>query len=219
MNDARLPDDLKARILQQVAKTPAPTRSAERKRAALLIGASIAVALSVFFLRGGIRMTGRPTSLIVGTSLGTAVIAAVGAWIGLGRGRSMIGRSSVALLVMAAATPLALLFWKIVWSAGYEGGLDAWPGRVGFRCLNLTLMMGVLPLVALLVARRRTDPTHPRLAGLGAGASVGLCVALFVDMWCPVAYVPHFLLGHVLPILLLSLAGFVIGQMLLVPKK
>ena len=71
----------------------------------------------------------------------------------------------------------------------------------------------------MLFARRGTDPTHPRIAGLSAGASIGLCVALFVDMWCPVAHVPHFLLGHILPIALLALAGVFIGKALLSPKK
>jgi hypothetical protein len=219
MSEVRLPGDLKARIMKQAEERPAPTRGAEALRAVLLIAGSIAVAFAIFFVRGGVRLTGRPMSLIVGTSLGTAVIAAVGAWIALGRGRSMIGRSSVALLVMAVITPLALLFWKIVWSAQFPAGLDPWPGRIGFRCLNLGLLMGVPPLFALLFVRRRTDPTHPQLAGLSAGASVGLCVALFVDMWCPVAYLPHFLIGHILPIALLALAGLSIGKVLLAPKK
>jgi hypothetical protein len=219
MSNLELPSHLKARILQQAAEKPAPTRSVEKRRAWILLLSSMAVAVAVFFLRGGVRVTNRPAALIVGTSLGTAVIAGVGTWMLLGRRRSMLGRSSVALCVMALVTPIALLFWKIVWSAQFPGGLDPWPGRIGFKCFWLSLLMGALPLVALLFARRRTDPTHPRIAGLAAGASVGLCVALFVDMWCPVAYVPHFLLGHILPIALLSLAGLWIGKALLAPKK
>ncbi len=177
------------------------------------------MAIAIFFALGGLRLTGRPTSLIVGTSLGTAVIAGIAAWFLIGRRRSMLGRSSLALCVVALVTPLALLFWKVVWSAQYPGGLDPWPGRIGFKCLRLTLLMGIFPLVALLFSRRRTDPTHPRIAGLAAGASVGLCAAFFVDAWCPVAYVPHFLLGHILPIALLALAGLWLGKVLLTPKK
>ena len=219
MSNVDLPGDLKARILKQASLVPAPTRRTEVRRAALLIAGSLAVALAIFFLRGGVRVTGRPTSLIVGTSLGTAAVAAVGTWLALGRRRSMLGRSSMALCVMAFVTPLALLFWKVVWSAQFPAGLDPWPSRIGFRCLNLSLLMGVFPLLALLFVRRRTDPTHPRIAGLAAGASVGLCVALFVDMWCPVAYVPHFLLGHILPIALLAIAGLWIGKAMLAPKN
>jgi hypothetical protein len=167
-------------------------------------------------------------TLIVGTSLGTAAIAAAGAWVTFGRRQSMLGRSSLALCVMAFVTPIALIFWKVVWSSLFPdaiggtpflGGLEPWPGRIGFKCFWLSLFMGALPLLALLFARRRTDPTHPRIAGLAAGASVGLCVALFVDMWCPVGYVPHFLLGHILPIVLLAVAGLLIGKFFLAPKK
>ncbi len=219
MSEVDLPSDLKARVLKQVHQKPTPTRRSEVLRAALLVAGSVAIGFVVFLLRGGIRITGRPTTLIVGTSLGTATIAAVGTWVGIGRRRSMLGRSSLALCVMALVTPLALLFWKVIWSAQFPGGLDPWPGRIGFRCLNLTLLMGVLPLLALLFARRGTDPTHPRLAGLSAGASVGLCVSVFVDMWCPVGYVPHFLLGHILPIALLALAGVWFGKVLLPPKN
>jgi hypothetical protein len=219
MSNVELPGDLKSRLLKQVAERPTTTRRTEVRRTAGLIAGSIAVALAIFFIRGGVRVTGRPMSLIVGTSLGTAVLAGVATWGLLGRRRSMLGRSSIALCVVAFVTPIALLFWKVVWSAQYPGGLDPWPGRIGFRCLWLSLLMGILPLFAVLFVRRRTDPTHPGVAGLAAGASVGLCVALFVDMWCPVAYVPHFLLGHILPIVLLALAGVGLGKVLLAPKQ
>src|ERR1041385_4081723 len=178
MSGVELPSDLKARILKQARERPAPTRATETRRAWILVASSLVMALAIFLLRGGIRVTGRPVALIVGTSLGTAVIAAVGTWVALGRRRSMLGRSSVALCVMALVTPIALVFWKVVWSAQFPGGLEPWPDRIGFRCCNLSLLMGALPLVALLFTRRGTDPIHPRIAGLSAGASVGLCVAL-----------------------------------------
>ena len=156
-------------------------------------------------------------TLVIGTSLGTAVVAAAGMWWALNRRRSMIGRSSRTLLIAATVTPLALLSWKVTWSVLYPRALDPWPGRMGFRCLQLSLLLGVLPLSALLFARRGTDPTHPGVAAFSFGVSVGLCVALFVDLWCPVGYVPHVLLGHMLPIGLLGLAGFCMGKKLLAP--
>jgi hypothetical protein len=41
---------------------------------------------------------------------------------------------------------------------------------------------------------------------------VGACATLLVDLWCPVAYVPHLLLGHTLPVALLSLIGAWLGH-------
>jgi hypothetical protein len=40
---------------------------------------------------------------------------------------------------------------------------------------------------------------------------VGAVVWVLVDLWCPVAYVPHLLLGHVLPLVLTALVGTLLG--------
>jgi hypothetical protein len=207
--------DLKARILGAAEATPARSRRAEAIRSVLFIGTAIAVSLVIFMLRGGIRLTGRPLTLIVGTTLGTALIAAASIWAGVGRGRSMLGRSRGWILSAILASPLALLGWKVLYSAQFAQGLDAWPGRVGFRCFYLSLSLGALPLAAVLLTRRGTDPRSPALAGTGIGAGIGLGVAALVDMWCPVAYVPHLLLGHILPVALLALAGLGLGKVLL----
>ncbi len=127
----------------------------------------------------------------------------------------MLGRPRAWLLATIVASPIALVGWKILWSAQFDQGLDPWPERLGFRCLSLSLALGALPLLAVLIGRRGSEPRHPRIAGGGTGASVGLAVAVFVDMWCPVAYVPHFLLGHVVPIAVLGLIGFSLGTTLL----
>jgi hypothetical protein len=59
--------------------------------------------------------------------------------------------------------------------------------------------------------RRRSDPTHPRLSGAAIGAAVGAFTWVFVDLWCPVAYVPHLLLGHILPLVATTVAGAWLG--------
>ncbi len=67
----------------------------------------------------------------------------------------------------------------------------------------------------LLYSRRGTDPSHPNSAGMALGVSIGLAVAVLIDLWCPVAYLPHLLVGHLLPIVILALLGFAIGRKLL----
>jgi len=81
----------------------------------------------------------------------------------------------------------------------------------------MSMSLGALPLVALLFTRRGTDPVHPGHAGMGIGVALGLVVASFVDAWCPVAYVPHLLLGHILPLALLGAAGLWLGRKILAP--
>ena len=46
------------------------------------------------------------------------------------------------------------------------------------------------------------------------GFAAGACAWVAVDLWCPVAYVPHVLLGHVLPLFVLAGAGALLGQAL-----
>jgi len=38
---------------------------------------------------------------------------------------------------------------------------------------------------------------------------------VFVDLWCPVAYAPHLLLGHIAPMLILAGVGAVVGRRVL----
>ena len=75
-----------------------------------------------------------------------------------------------------------------------------WPGRPGFRCLGLSLAMAAPLLVAFVVIRRRSDPVHPGIAGAALGITAGVAAGTLVDLWCPIAYLPHVLLGHILPL-------------------
>jgi hypothetical protein len=117
------------------------------------------------------------------------------------------------------AGPIALLAWKVGYSAQFEHGIDQWPTRIGFKCLRLSLAIGIIPLTVLLFARRGTDPTHPRTLGFAMGMALGLCANELVDLWCPVAYIPHLLLGHILPAVLLGTVGALLGGRLLPPVR
>jgi hypothetical protein len=210
-------EDLKLRLLREVASAPASTRTAESLRAAWLLGCAVAASIATYLVLGGVRITGRPISLVVGTVLGTALIAALTLWGVVARGRAMSGRASAWLTTVALLSPLALFGWKLWWSLQYEGGLDRWPSRAGFRCLGLSLALGALPLAAFLFIRRGTDPVHPGRAGMALGVALGLAVAPLVDAWCPVAYVPHLLLGHILPVVALGAMGLFVGRKVLAP--
>jgi len=203
--------DLKQRVFAAVGNIPAPTRSQTLRARAWLLGCGVAGALAIFLVRGGLRVTERPPSLIALTSLGTAVIAGLGIWVLFTRGRSMVGRPRRALLAAAVLSTLGFLAWKYGVSAFY--GLTArWPARPGFRCLGLSVSMGALPLAAALLAARRTAALTPVATGAAFGAGAGLGSSVLVDLWCPVAYLPHLLLGHVLPIVILAAVGGFLGS-------
>jgi hypothetical protein len=217
MNGALPSEEVKARVLRAIESTPAPTRRVESRRSTLLVGTAVVIGLVIYVGWGGVRMTGRPVSLVVGTCLGAGAIAAIALFTAIGRGRSMVGRSRAVLVLVSSCSPLALLLWKIYWSARYPNALDPWPSRVGFRCLALSLALGILPLTAVLFTRRGTDPAHPGLAGVGIAVGLGVGVATLVDTWCPVAFVPHLLVGHILPMAILGLIGFWLGKKVLAP--
>jgi hypothetical protein len=210
-----LPPDLKQRVLAAAAAKPTPTRRQATRARLALFAAGIAGALAIFMIKGGVRMTNRPPLLVALTSLGTAVLSGVGMYaLFTRRGRSMLRRPRVWLLLAALGSTVAFIAWKFGISSAF-GMAQQWPGRVGFKCLRLSIMTGALPLFAALVSWRGTDPITPAATGAAFGAGAGLGSALLVDLWCPVAYMPHLLLGHVLPIAVLAGLGALVGWKIL----
>jgi hypothetical protein len=210
--------EMKLRVLAAVQAEPAPTRQAAHRRAWLALGIAAATAVAIFAHFGGVRATGRPGLLILLTCLGWSVVGSVAAALAVARGRSMLGRSSAALIILIAAAPLVLLAWKVGATMPFGAEMMApWPGRLGFRCLGLSLAMAAPLLVALLVMRRRSDPVHPGITGAALGITAGIAAGTLVDLWCPVAYLPHVLLGHILPLVVAAGFGAWAGRRLLPP--
>lgn len=199
-------------VLDAVGAEPSPPRPVVRRRAWGWVALSVALAGGVFLAYGGLREGGapRPALEIVATTLGAALIAGFGLWLTLGQ-RSMLSRSAGALVATAVGIPLALLAWKIAWSASFPGGLAPWPGRVGWPCLQISLLTAITPALALLLSRRASEPRHPRLLGAALGAVAGAFAWVVTDLWCPVGHVPHLLLGHVLPVALFIGVGALLG--------
>ena len=209
-----LSPDLKQAVLGSLSNVPAPTRAEVLRARAWICGGGVAGSVAIFFLAGGLRVSSRPPSLMAITSLGTAGIGGVGMWLLFTRGRSVIGRSISCLLATAVLSSVLFVGWRYGVSALY-GRIEPWPDRPGLRCLGLSLATGALPLLGALLAWRRTVPVSPVATGAAFGAGAGLGSALLVDVWCPVSYLPHLLLGHLLPIGLLALLGGIVGSRLL----
>lgn len=209
------PAELKARLRAQLATAPPPTRAAVARQAALLALGAWAVTLIVFLVAGGARPLGRPVSLTAGTALGIAIIAVTVAGVTFRRGRSTLGRARWKLAAVLISSQLLILTWKIFWSAQYPGAFEESPTRPGIRCFALSLMLGLPPLVAFATGRRSSDPLRPLLTGFSSGIAIGCLTLVLTDLWCPVGYLPHVLLGHLLPILLLGALGAWLGARLI----
>jgi hypothetical protein len=206
-----LSPELRDKILSTASRQPAPTRAQATRARLWLFAAGIVGALAIFLLSGGSRLTDRPPTLMALTSLGTATFSGLGMYVLFTRrGRSALRRPAVWLVLAALGAIVGFLLFKYSVSAAY-GQTRVWPDRVGLRCLRLGILTGALPLFAALAAWRRTDPLTPVATGAAFGAGAGLGSAVLVDLWCPVAYIPHLLLGHVLPIVILAFTGGLLG--------
>jgi len=204
----------RARVLGAVGGIPAPTRRALVRRQVWLILAGLAGALTLFLVEGGLRATGRPPSLVAWTALGTASFVGVGMWFLLSRGRSGLRRGWTVLGFAAFAPAAAFVLWRYELGTLYQLAAP-WPTRTGYRCFAMSVATGGILLGAALAAWRHVDPLTPRATGAAFGAGAGLGSALLIDLWCPVSFVPHLLLGHVLPIAVLAAAGAALGGRIL----
>ncbi len=182
----------------------APPSGSLRLRNAVILSLGFIVAIAIFLYVGGFRGYDRSPELVVGTLAGTLVIVAVVGYLGYLRRRALAGWR-LALLIVGA--PLALLCWKVGFSALFEGGDRWWPSKVGLKCMGVSIIDGCAILAALIATRRASIPRHPAAQGAAMGIAAGGLAWVLVDLWCPVAHPQHVLLGHVLPMLFLAAIG------------
>jgi hypothetical protein len=208
-----LDSDLKARIMESVRRRPSPPRQEVTLRStALLVSAAMAPFLTVMLLGLKDGVEARPSSLVVSTVGGAIVATLLAAWVAIGRGGRVLGRPRVSLVSVTIAAPVLFVGWKLLWSTMYSGMTDVWSDRPGVRCLALTLLFAAWPLLAMTIVRRASDPTHPGSLGAALGVAAAMYAGVLVELWCPVGYVWHVLLGHALPIALMGITGYLIGQ-------
>ncbi len=204
--------ELRSQVLTRASAEPAPTRRDVRLQTRLVVGLALAVSLLVFLAWGGVRAGPRPSRMVLETTAGSAVLAIGVAILAVGRGRSMLGRPKPWLALLAVSTPILLFGWRLLMTARYPGMDAEWSTRPGLRCFVLSAMLAITPLLGLLWLRRGSDPLHPRLTAAGFGAAAGAAAWVLVDLWCPVGYVPHLLLGHVAPVVALTALSALIGS-------
>lgn len=208
---------LRARLVAEVATTPSPARGSGVLGRALAVVLGFA-ALGTVVVAAGFHLEPRPPALIAATIAGALGLAALGTWLALSLGRSMLGRPTRVLAVALFALPVALFLWKVGWSAAWPD-MDAWwPTRPGFRCLGLSLLGALGPVTAFVWLRRRAVPRHPGALGAALGMAAGASTWAILDLYCPVGNGAHLLLGHVLPMALVTAGGFFVGRRVFRPR-
>lgn len=205
-------DPTRDRLLSALGRTESPTRQQVQARAAVSYFVAIAWMCGVFAAVNAFAHYGsRPNLTTALVSLGLCVLAATATAAVLARGSSPVGRSPTTLAAITSLVPFAVLGWLALWQpADVAAEVPA-----GFRCHGFTLALGAALLAAMTIANRRSDAVHASWFGATLGAVAGAWAAVFVAAWCPLFDVPHAVLGHAAPILVLSGAGWLIASRLL----
>jgi hypothetical protein len=207
--------DLRARVLAEAAAAPSPTRVAHRRRVLVVLAVGALATALLFMAMGGFAAGARPIELIAATA-GSAILAAVVLTrLSAGRRGSMLGQPrSVLLAAVVVAAPLlalvALLATRVWPAAESEPVAGAYAA-----CGVMSLAQGALPLLALLVLRRGTDPVHPMVTGAAMGMTAGAWSVVMAYLRCPHAEATHGIVAHVLPTLVLTALGAGLGGWLL----
>jgi hypothetical protein len=81
--------------------------------------------------------------------------------------------------------------------------------------LGYTLVIATVPLAGFLVLRRGVEPRRPASLGAAVGATCGAWAGVIMDLWCPLTNTPHVLLGHIVPLTVLTAGGALLGLRLL----
>jgi hypothetical protein len=217
MSQERVTADLRARVLAEVARSPSPTR-ADHKRRILLVTVIGAIAtVGLFAATGGMAPGTRPVEMIAFTVAFGLVAAAVLTRLSSGSSGSMLGRPRTQLLTAVVLTAPALavvaLCATLAWPEPAIG--EHVSSATHLSCGALSVLQGALPLVVLLVPRRGSDPVHPAITGAALGMTAGAWSVVMAYLRCPHAAAMHCILAHVVPTLILTALGAVLGWVLL----
>lgn len=211
------PDDARARVLAQVARTPSRTRKEERWRSLASLAFAVLVTAALLFGIGGVDLGARPPALVIFTSTAALLVA-----MGLSRvtsrsgARSMLGPSP-AVLVTAALVAMPMLgVLSLLAAALWPSTMnEPVPGHGDMTCATLTLVEALAPLLVLVVPRRRSDPRWPTLTGAALGATAGAWSATMAFVRCPHMAMMHGILAHATPVVVTTALGALLGRALL----
>lgn len=210
----RSPDALKLQVLEAVRQRPVPPRAEQRPAtAAAAVLAVLAMAATVQWAprllgdAGGLgHAVGRPGAIGAAIAAGCVALA-LAATRALRPGRSMLAPPRALLLGIALGVPLLAGAWLGLWHGTYDDPFT----RTGWRCFALTALTAPWPFAALVRARHLVEPRHPAAVGAALGAVAGAWAAVMVALWCPLSAASHVVVGHVLPLAALALAGAAFG--------
>jgi hypothetical protein len=207
--------DLRARIMAAVRAEPVPPRAVGLRRAAWLLAGALVFSTGLSIAIGMPGLRGRPLAYVGSLALAWLLVGAAATWSGVARGGSMLGRGVGWSVAVAALTPVALLATSLALGMAWpQTWKDDAGGPAHLLCLVGTTAFAFGPLAVFFAVRRSTDPVAPRLTGAAIAAAAGAWGALGIEVHCRYTSPWHVVVGHVLPVALLAVAGMAVGSRL-----
>jgi hypothetical protein len=207
---------LRARVLAAVEQEPVPSnrQGARRRVAVVLFGFAVAGAITLAAAgHGPVARTPRPLRCTMALELLWLSIAVAATWAGVRRGRSMLGPPRAWRTAVAVLTPAAMLAAWLPVALGWPQTLADGSGlRAHGTCIVMTMILAAGPFVAFARLLRGTDPIRPRVTGAALAAAAGAWGDAAHVFVCGYAAPAHIVLGHILPIVVLTLVGVAIGD-------
>jgi hypothetical protein len=216
--EAGAADDAAAReqIARAIANEPAQSRPALRSRRMLALGAAMIWAFGQLAILGLRTDSAAVSPLYAALWLGVPFLLA-GVTLSLSRaqGADGLGARVELCAALALGAPLALAALALGLPPGRVVAPDPFFFKSAVTCFGITLVASALPILLASVVLRRAFAAGAGWRGALVGAASGLLAATAVNLHCPSIAHGHLLLGHVLPVLLLTALGAALGRRLL----
>jgi len=217
-SDLAPPAGLYAEVCASIRGTPAQrVDTGRRTRLALaavlcLIPAAVVIASQLVYQRQavGLVVGADSTAHLLRSLALLAALAGAATFVALRRSRM---GSEITSLVLAASLVVPIYAAVTLINPLHAG--DPFPPPVhlspwGARCLVLAAITGAIALASFTTALRRAIPVASGLRGAVLGAAAGAWAGLALFVFCPAGEYLHLLVGHLLPVVALTLAGAVV---------
>jgi hypothetical protein len=180
---------------------PTRTEILRRRRIAMLIGAAWLVVLLLLL---GVRHDFRLSLEVLAHAGLPALLGAAALYAALAPGRSGLGPNARMTFAFAVGGPIAFVVCALAFPA-IEGSHQA---RAAFFCGDWGLLLGAVPLAALVWAQQRTCAAAAPWRSALLGVAMGLVGAATLGMHCANGDGWHVALGHGWPLLVFGVVGF-----------
>jgi hypothetical protein len=207
---------LRAALFAKIAAEPAPVRPTQRRwDAAIRLGGFLA-SLAIFLIVGGVSVGERPAGYVAAMAVAWGALFLLLSRLLVPPPGSALGPRRATLAAIVLGAPLALtvlvVLGRVLWPA--TATCDG-PNNHSDRCFFYSCLFSAPILLAFVVARRGTVMRDVALHGAAFGAIAGCFGALLITLRCVYAVVPHLLVGHVAPVILLGVVVALLAEPIL----